>query len=147
MKLEGVTSIQVADETFVAAAPDLVREALGDRAQWAQWWPDLELTVVEDRGAAGVRWTVAGPIDGTMEVWCEPVMDGFVLHYFLHGEPTGRLPRRPRALYDELAEVNRRRRVAGKVMAFAIKSRLERHRAAGDPAVAGEPEMTGGVRG
>ena len=52
-----------------------------------RWWPDLELTVVEDRAEAGVRWTVTGPIEGTMEVWCEPVMDGFVLHYFLHGEP------------------------------------------------------------
>ena len=143
----GVTSIQVADETFVAAAPEMVREALGDRARWAQWWPDLELTVVEDRDAAGLRWAVAGRITGTMEVWCEPVLDGFVLHYFLHGEPTGRLPRKPRALYDELAETNRRRRVAGKVMAFDIKARLERNRAAGAPAVVAESGMTGGVRG
>jgi hypothetical protein len=147
VKLEGVTSIQVADETFVAAAPESVREALGDRSQWARWWPDLELTVVEDRAEAGVRWTVTGPIEGTMEVWCEPVMDGFVLHYFLHGEPTGALPRRPRALYDELAETNRRRRVAGKVMAFEIKSRLERHRSPGDPAAPAEAGTTGGVRG
>ncbi|GAB11846.1 hypothetical protein GOARA_089_00280 [Gordonia araii NBRC 100433] len=141
-----VTSIQVADETFVAAAPDLAREALGDRARWARWWPDLSLAVVEDRGAQGLRWTVSGPVDGTMEVWCEPVMDGFVLHYFLHGEPTGRLPRRPRALYDELAEMNRRRRVAGKVMAFEIKWRLEQHRQPGDPAAPAET-ATGGLRG
>ena len=143
----GVTSIQVADETFVAAAPELVREALGDRSQWSRWWPDLDLAVIEDRAASGLRWSVAGPVEGTMEVWCEPVMDGFVLHYFLHGEPLGHLPRKPRALYDELAEVNRRRRVAGKAMAFEIKARLERHRAAGDPAVAAEQGMTGGVRG
>ncbi|WP_124249062.1 hypothetical protein [Gordonia sp. X0973] len=141
-----MTSIQVADDTFVAAAPEAAREALGDQSQWRRWWPDLTLTVVEDRGPAGIRWTVAGPVDGTMEIWCEPVLDGFVLHYFMHGEPTGRLPRRERALYDELAEMNRNRRVAGKVMAFEVKRRLERGRAAGDPAVAAEAE-TGGARG
>ncbi|MFT4199541.1 hypothetical protein [Gordonia sp. (in: high G+C Gram-positive bacteria)] len=141
-----MSSIQVADQTFVAAAPETVAAVIGDRSAWTRWWPDLRLTVVEDRGPAGIRWTVAGPVDGTMEIWCEPVMDGFVLHYFLHGEPTGRLPRRPRRLYDELAEMNRARRVAGKEMAFEVKRRLEQHRAAGDPAVTAEPG-TGGVRG
>ncbi len=144
----GVTSIQVADETFVAAAPESVRDTLGDRANWARWWPDLDLAVVEDRGAVGVRWSVAGAVDGTMEVWCEPMLDGFVLHYFLHGEPAGRLPRAPRALYYGLAESNRRRRVGGKAMAFEVKARLERHRAPGDPAVAPESgEQSPGRKG
>ena len=103
MKPEGVTSIQVADETFVAAAPESVREALGDRSQWARWWPDLELTVVGDRAGGGRAVDGHRPDRGHDGGVCEPVMDGFVLHYFLHGEPTGALPRRPRALYDELA--------------------------------------------
>ena len=92
-----------------------------------------------------MRWTVTGPIEGTMEVWCEPVMDGFVLHYFLHAEPTGvadtatldlagatgkaraRRTTRP----ADLAELNHRRRVAGKNMAFEIKTDLERNRPVG----------------
>ena len=137
----------MADETFVAADPAAVGRAVSDPASWRRWWPDLRLNVVEDRGDKGVRWTVTGPLTGTMEIWLEPELDGVILHYFLHGEPTGALPRRPRALYDELAETNRRRRVAGKVMAFEIKSRLERHRSPGDPAAAAEAGTTGGVRG
>ena len=27
-----------------------------------------------------------------MEIWLEPVLDGVVLHYFLHAEPTGAQP-------------------------------------------------------
>ncbi|MFT4126683.1 MAG: hypothetical protein QM662_10685 [Gordonia sp. (in: high G+C Gram-positive bacteria)] len=134
MKLGGVTSIQVADDTFVAAAPGLVAEVVGDRSRWRRWWPDLRLEVVEDRGRSGVRWRVHGPVTGTMEIWCEPVLDGVVLHYFLHGEPTATLPEGPRARADALAELNRRRRVAGKVMAFAVKDTAEGARAAGEPA-------------
>lgn len=53
--------------------------------------PDLALTVVEDRAEKGMRWAVAGPLTGTMEIWLEPVLDGVVLHYFLHAEPSGKL--------------------------------------------------------
>ncbi|WLP90376.1 MULTISPECIES: hypothetical protein [Gordonia] len=134
MKLGGVTSIQVADDTFVAAAPAVAAEVVGDRARWRRWWPDLRLEVVEDRGAQGVRWRVDGPLTGTMEIWCEAVMDGFVLHYFLHAEPTGSLPADARARAEDLAERNRRRRVAGKVMAFEVKDLLEDGRAPGEPA-------------
>lgn len=126
----------MADDTFVAAAPELANRLVGNRADWRRWWPDLQLDVVEDRGAVGVRWQVAGPIVGTMEIWCEAMLDGFVLHYFLHGEPTVDLPADPRAAAEALAELNRVRRVAGKVMAFEIKDRLEGGREPGAPAVA-----------
>ena len=84
-----MSSIQVADETFVAASPAAVGRAVGDRAGWRRWFPDLLLDVVEDRADKGVRWTVSGSLTGTMEIWLEPVLDGVVLHYFLHAEPTG----------------------------------------------------------
>lgn len=129
VKLSVVTSIQVADETFVAAAPELAATALDDRGRWRHWWPDLRLTVTADRGAQGVRWTVAGPVAGTMEIWCEPVMDGFVLHYFLHGEPAGAVAG------GDLVALNHRYRVLGKRMSFEIKDRLESGRSVGDPAV------------
>jgi hypothetical protein len=70
-----MNSIQIADETFVAADPVEVGRAVGDRASWRRWWPDLLLTVVENREDKGHRWTVAGALTGTMEIWLEPVFD------------------------------------------------------------------------
>ena len=124
-----MNSIQIADETFVAADPAEVGRAVADPASWRRWWSDLELTVVEDRGEAGHRGTVAGALTGTMEVWLQPVLDGVVLHYFLHAEPSG-------AAAWQLAKMNRakmnhRRRVAGKNMAFELKRTLEATRPVG----------------
>ena len=138
MKLKDVTSIQVADDTFVAAAPELVVGVIDNPSQWRRWWPDLRLVVTESRGAQGIRWSVDGPVKGTMEIWCERVMDGFTLHYFMHGEPDVPLPDDGRERWDALAELNRRRRVAGKVMSFEVKDRLESGREIGGPAVAAE---------
>ncbi|GAB19365.1 hypothetical protein GOEFS_081_00550 [Gordonia effusa NBRC 100432] len=130
-----MTSIQVADEIFVAAAPELVTDVIADRGLWRTWWPDLRLRVTEDRRHEGMRWTVEGPLTGTMELWCEAVMDGFVLHYYLHAEPAGVLPGDEQARSRALAEANRLRRVAGKTMSFDVKQRLEAGREPGDPAV------------
>lgn len=129
-----VTIIQVADETFVAAAPSAAGDVVNDRARWRRWFPDLQLEVVEDRGNAGVRWRVAGPAEGTMEIWCEEVLDGFVLHYYLHAEPTTPLPAEPAAAMAAIAALNKQRRVAGKEMSFEVKSVLEGDREIGGPA-------------
>lgn len=51
-----MNSIQIADETFIAADPAAVGAAVADTASWRRWWPDLRLTVVEDarkKGTAG----------------------------------------------------------------------------------------------
>lgn len=120
-----MSSIQVADETFVAASPVAVGRAVGDRAGWRRWYPDLFLDVVEDRADKGVRWTVSGPLTGTMEIWLEPVLDGVILHYFLHAEPSGQ------AGTPDLADMTHRRRVAGKRMAFEVKNTLEAGRPVG----------------
>lgn len=122
-----MSTVQVADQTFVAAPGTAVAEVLSDRGRWRLWWPDLTLDVREDRGDKGIRWTVAGPMDGTMEVWLEPCLDGVIMHYFLHAEPgdASRLSAR------DMAALNRARRVAGKKMSFEIKARLEAGRAAG----------------
>ena len=129
MKLVEMNSIQIADETFVCADPAAVGAAVANQSSWRRWWPDLKLTVVEDRGPAGQRWTVTGALTGTMEVWLEAVMDGVVLHYFLHAEPTGVSGAALAEL--NLADLNHRRRVAGKNMAFEIKTDLERTRPVG----------------
>ena len=129
MKLVGMNSIQIADETFVCADPAAVGAAVANPSSWRRWWPDLKLTVVEDRGPAGQRWTVTGALTGTMEVWLEAVMDGVVLHYFLHAEP----PTSP-SDFRKILQLNRIRRDAGKNMSFAVKDEAEGSRLPGTPA-------------
>jgi hypothetical protein len=122
-------SIQVADQTYVAADGALVGAAVADQLSWRRWWPDLRLQVVEDRAEKGMRWTVTGAVTGTMEIWLEPSLDGVVLHYFLHAEPTGVAAWQLAKL--NLAKITHRRRVAGKKMAFEVKTTLERSRPVG----------------
>lgn len=134
-----VSSIQVADETFVAASAHDAPRVLADRSRWRRWWPDLHLTVVEDRVEQGMRWSISGGANGTMEVWLEEVLDGFVLHYFMHAEPAetddGVAEGSARRRAAWLASANHRRRVAGRAMSTEVKDRLEAGRAAGEPAV------------
>jgi hypothetical protein len=122
-------SIQVADQTYVAADGALVGAAVADQLSWRRWWPDLRLQVVEDRAEKGMRWTVTGAVTGTMEIWLEPSLDGVVLHYFLHAEPTGVAAWQLAKL--NLGKITHRRRVAGKKMAFEVKTTLERSRPVG----------------
>ena len=129
VKLGAVHSVQVADETFVAADPARVGAAVGDPASWRRWWPDLRLQVIEDRAEKGVRWAVTGPLNGTMEIWLEPSLDGVLLHYFLHAEPSGAAAWQLARM--NLAKITHRRRVAGKRMAFEVKAALERSRPVG----------------
>jgi hypothetical protein len=124
-----VHSVQVADVTFVAADAARVGVAIGDRASWRRWWPDLRLEVIEDRRDKGIRWAVTGPLTGTMEVWLEPVLDGVLLHYFLHAEPSGVAAWQLARL--KLGKMTHHRRVAGKRMAFEVKATLERSRPVG----------------
>lgn len=130
MKLEPkMNSIQIADETFVAADPAQVGQAVADRADWRRWWPDLRLTVAEDRGAQGHRWSVTGALTGTMEIWLQPMLDGVVLHYFLHAEPSGASAWQLARM--NLPKITHRYRVAGKSVAFELKQRLEAARPVG----------------
>lgn len=124
-----MNSIQIADETFVAADGVRVGAVIADPARWRRWWPDLQLEVIEERGDKGIRWSVTGPVTGTMEIWLEPMLDGVLLHYFLHAEPAG-------ATAHDLAKMNlpalvHQRRVAGKAMSFEVKGELEAGRPVG----------------
>ncbi len=113
---------------------------MNDAGRWRRWFADLRLEVVEDRGDAGVRWRVAGPLEGTMEIWCEKVLDGFVLHYYLHAEPAAPWPAEPAAAVAAIAEANKRRRIAGKEMSFEVKALLEADREIGGPATGGDTD-------
>ncbi|MBY6366680.1 SRPBCC family protein [Rhodococcoides corynebacterioides] len=119
-----MSSVQVADQTFVAAPPADIAAVVGDPRRWRSWFPRLTVTVTEDRGDKGVRWAVAGELVGTMEVWLEPSLDGAILHYFLHAEPTDPAASAP--------VLDRARRVAGKAMSFEVKGLLEAGRAPGE---------------
>lgn len=128
-----MNSIQVADQTFIAADPVDIGRAISNPADWRRWWPDLQLNVVEERGEKGIRWTVAGPLTGTMEVWLEPALDGAILHYFMHAEPSAVSAAQAAKL--NLVQLNHARRVAGKRFAFGIKQQLEAGRPIGESRV------------
>ena len=122
-------SIQVADQTFVAADPADVGKAVSDVTKWRRWWPDLRLEVIDDRRDKGIRWAVTGALTGTMEVWLEPALDGVILNYFLHAEPAGAAAWQLARM--DLAKAAHQRRVAGKEMAFEVKTALEASRQVG----------------
>ncbi len=128
--------VDLVDETFLVAAPEAVAQVVHDPARWRQWWPDLELTVFMDRGAAGIRWSVTGALTGSTELWLERVGDGVVLHYYLRADdgapaPVGaRAGRRAARAGDRLRD---RRAVAWKRCANALKDELEGGRAPGTP--------------
>jgi hypothetical protein len=122
-----VPSVDVVDETFVVVPPDVLAAEFATPARWRALWPDLDLEVMTDRGAAGFRWTVTGALVGSMEVWLEPVLDGTVLHYFLRASPKAN--RRPSELRREFD----RRARAAKRIALGLKQVLEDGREPGIP--------------
>jgi hypothetical protein len=86
--------IDVIDSTWIPLAPESVAVHVAEPANWRRWWPGLELTVHERRGAKGVRWTVGsvqsaadGGLAGTAEVWLQPMFDGVIAHFFLRLDP------------------------------------------------------------
>ena len=117
-----VTVVEIADDTFIVAGPDVVAAAVADVRRWDGWWPDLELVVTRDRGLQGLVWSVDGALSGTMEIWLEAVSDGVVLHYLVRAEP--RAARRP----DRLRE---RRTKDWKWHAHRLKDELEAGREPG----------------
>ncbi|MCE5291674.1 MAG: polyketide cyclase / dehydrase and lipid transport [Nocardiaceae bacterium] len=120
-----MSSIQVSDQMFIAAPGEVVARALAAPNRWRGWWPKLSVSVREDRGAKGVRWIISGELDGTMEVWLEPMLDGVIVHYFVHAEPT--------STPVNLVALNRKYRVSGKEMSFELKKEIEAGRPAGIP--------------
>ncbi|MCP2256711.1 hypothetical protein LX15_000394 [Streptoalloteichus tenebrarius] len=142
-------SVDLVDETFVAAPPAAVAAVFADPVACRRFWPDLVLDVYADRGAEGVRWAVRGALVGTMEVWLEPVLDGTVLHYFLRADGVGPDGRPAPLPLRAAAREARRRRLAAKAVAFEVKAALEAGREVGCPpewpeAAAGERGATGG---
>ena len=125
--------MDVLDETFLAVAPRSLAAIFADRARCRRFWPDLRLSVYADRGEQGLRWTVRGALVGTMEVWLEPVLDGTVLHYYLRADPVASDGSAAAATPRAAAAEVRRRQLAAKRLAFALKDELEGEREIGMP--------------
>jgi hypothetical protein len=107
--------IDIVDETFIRAAPQVVRDSLDDQTWTAQIWPHVTRAVIRDRGVKGVRWSVTGQVVGEMEVWLEPFRDGVVVHHYVRGT---RGPRAPR-------DVATRHTLRWKRAVHELKDRLE----------------------
>ena len=136
--------VDLVDETFVVADRRLLARQISDPALWLEWWPDLRLSVVTDRGVDGIRWSVSGALSGTAEIWLEPWQDGVVVHWFLRAglPPRGsrdtglplRGSRGSGSLTErECARLRHRYATAFKRRIHAIKDDLERGRPAGLP--------------
>jgi hypothetical protein len=129
--------IDVVDESFVYADPEQVAERLREPTRLRRWWPDLDLAVFQDRGEAGMRWTVTGSLVGTSEIWLEPADEGVLVHYYLRADPTRPgsrtepvtgAPRRLTRLGQRLATGHAK---AFKQSVWALKDELEGDRAPG----------------
>jgi hypothetical protein len=132
-------ALDIADDTFVVAAPATVAAIVGDPASWRAWWPDLVPTVTRDRGPAGIQWSVRGALTGTMEIWLEPWGDGVIVHWYLRAEPAGAVRR--------LARDRAQRMLRWKQQVYALKDQLERGREPGSPRGAGGAVADVGVAG
>lgn len=120
------------DETFVVAAPAAVAAAIGDPERWRRWWPDLRLSIFQDRAEQGIRWNLAGALAGSMEVWLEPYGDGVIVHYYLRADPPpGRTFSAGAARREQ-----RRRALRAKQVFWGLKDELEAGRRAGEPRTA-----------
>jgi hypothetical protein len=126
----GGPAVDIADESFVVAPPAEVAAWFADRRVWREWWPDLELSVVHDRGVKGIRWSVAGPLNGSAEIWLEPWHDGTIVHWFLRADPTGRNAARSAA---RAGRTQRTYVIDYKRRLHRLKDRLERDRPVGAP--------------
>jgi hypothetical protein len=136
-----VPLVDVIDETFVVAPPAVVAAALRDESLWARLFPDLDLTVFQDRGEEGVRCTVTGALVGSNEFWVEPWGDGAIVHYYLRADPTRRgsdtepLTGEPRRLARAAVKAREAHCVRLKAGLNELKDRLEAGREPGAPSV------------
>ena len=128
-------SVDLIDETFVAAPPAHVAVRVADPVQWRRWWPARRLEVFMDRGERGIRWSITGDLVGSAEIWLEPVLDGTLVHYFVRAEPPGGAGEDGRAAHQGRrgARLRAREARAWKRHVWALKDDLESGRRPGEP--------------
>lgn len=135
-----MAGVDLVDETFIVAQPDVLAGIVADPASWRRWWPDLNLVVFMDRGVLGQRWSMTGALVGSLEIWIEPHADGCILHHYLRAEPApdGRTPQPwpdTPAGWRKAASQRDSRAKAWKRSVWNLKFELEGQRPAGMAAV------------
>lgn len=125
-------TVDLVDETFIVADRTLLVGRAADPVWWRTWWPDLELTILRDRGADGLRWEVTGALTGSCELWLEPVADGVVVHYYLRADPaSGPIDLGTAKGARRAARLRARRARSWKRWVWAWKDELEHGRVVG----------------
>jgi hypothetical protein len=127
-----VATVEILDETVIVVRRETLAAAVGDRARWVAWWPDLDVTMVLDRGIDGMQWSVVGALVGTCEVVLVQQGAGVLVRYALRADPsdpvsrtTGRLiPDSPRG-QRELSNLRRRQAMAWKRTVWELKDEFE----------------------
>lgn len=133
-----MAGVDLVDETFIVASPEVLAGIITDSTYQRRWWPDLDLTVFMDRGLLGQRWSITGGLVGSLEIWLEPFADGCIVHHYLRAEPSndgrtpGPLPDTP-AGWRKAAKLRAARATAWKTSVWELKAQLEQGRAAGNP--------------
>lgn len=123
-------SIDVVDESFIRVQRTVLAQVVAER--WHTWWPELRMEIYMDRGAEGLRWTVAGDFVGSSEIWLEEHPPGVIVHYYLRAEPTvpgssttARTVTSTRRARAQVADLQRRHVVAWKKVVWSLKDELE----------------------
>ncbi|MDP4014795.1 MAG: polyketide cyclase / dehydrase and lipid transport [Candidatus Nanopelagicales bacterium] len=131
--------VDLVDETFLVVSPARLAAVVQERRRWAQWWPELSLSVFMDRGVKGIRWSVTGAMVGSAELWLEEFGDGVILHYYLRADPVSPgSATQPRVLTDSprgrraADRLRRREALRWKRTVWALKAEMEGERQPGD---------------
>ncbi|WP_285665179.1 hypothetical protein [Actinorhabdospora filicis] len=114
-------ALDLVDDSYVACRPEDLAPMVAAPGFASALWPGWILTVTEERGCEGVRWSVGGPVTGSAEVWLERYRDrGCYLHVFARVDPVDRIwtPKAARRNTDRV-----RRRVKRAV--WDLKDRAE----------------------
>lgn len=83
-----MADVDLVDETFIVAPPEVLAPIFADPQRHRIWWPDLTLTLFMDRGLQGQRWSITGSLIGSAEIWLETFADGCIVHHYLRGAPS-----------------------------------------------------------
>lgn len=136
--------VDLVDETYIVVERARLASVVAEPVRWRSWWPGLDLAIFMDRGLDGIRWSVAGDLVGSCELWLESQGDGVLVHYYLRAEPTVPGSRtQPRTLPEsargrrEIDRLRRRHAIAWKRSVWALKDEMEGDRRPGEALVSG----------
>lgn len=133
-----MAAIDLVDETYFCVPPQSLAPIVADPERWRQWWPELVLTVFMDRGPQGQRWSIAGDLVGSSEIWLEAVGEGTLVHYYLRadetepGSPTVARPtEQTPAGWRRAAKIRARHAKSWKRIVWSLKDEVEGDRRPG----------------